>query len=75
LSDSQAVDVNSSAVDQYTARYAGGYRFLGGAAAFAGKMSALIPVYATDMAADADATLLSGELYKITGLRTVYQKP
>ena len=75
IGDGQAVDTFSSAINEFTARFAGGYRFLGGAATFTGKMSALIPAYATDMAADADATLLSGQLYKITGLRTVYQKP
>jgi hypothetical protein len=39
------------------------------------RVKATIPNYADDAAADADAGLLSGQLYKITGGRTVYQKP
>jgi len=34
-----------------------------------------IRTFASDAAADADATLLSGTLYKITGNRTIFQKP
>lgn len=34
-----------------------------------------LPSYATDAAADADATLPSGSLYKLTGSRAVFQKP
>lgn len=34
-----------------------------------------IPSYANDAAADADAALLSGQFYKITGTRTILQKP
>jgi len=34
-----------------------------------------IPSYADDAAADADSTLASGALYKLTGSRAVYQKP
>lgn len=34
-----------------------------------------IPEYANDAAADADGSLLSGALYKVTGSRVVYQKP
>lgn len=34
-----------------------------------------LPIYANDAAADADANLISQSLYKITGDRTVYQKP
>lgn len=34
-----------------------------------------IPEYANDVAADADNTLPSGALYKVTGSRAVYQKP
>ncbi len=36
---------------------------------------ASIPNYANDAAADADANLQSGALYKVTGNRTVFQKP
>jgi hypothetical protein len=39
------------------------------------KLKVNAPTYANDAAADADATLLSGMLYKITGSRAVYQKP
>jgi hypothetical protein len=39
------------------------------------KLKLNAPTYANDAAADADATLLSGMLYKITGSRAVYQKP
>jgi hypothetical protein len=46
-----------------------------GATILSGKISASIPAYANDAAADADATLLTGQLYKITGSRQVYQKP
>jgi hypothetical protein len=34
-----------------------------------------LPTYANDAAADADAALLSGMFYKVTGNRTVFQKP
>jgi len=40
-----------------------------------GVVLAQLPVYATDSAADTDATLPSGSLYKLTGSRAVYQKP
>jgi hypothetical protein len=40
-----------------------------------GKISASIPNYANDAAADADVNLLSGQLYRTGGGRTVYQKP
>lgn len=40
-----------------------------------GNIKATIPVYANDAAADADATLLAGSFYKITGSRAVMQKP
>jgi hypothetical protein len=41
-----------------------------------GKLKSVIPTYADDAAADADATLLSGMLYRTTaGVRTVFQKP
>lgn len=46
-----------------------------GLATFAGRIKATIPTYANDAAADADAGLVSGSLYKITGSRAVYQKP
>ena len=39
------------------------------------RLKATIPEYANDAAADADPGLISGQLYKITGARTVYQKP
>ena len=39
------------------------------------RLKATIPDYANDAAADADPGLISGQLYKITGARTVYQKP
>jgi hypothetical protein len=35
----------------------------------------LIPVFASDADADADTTLVSGSLYRLTGSRTLYQKP
>jgi hypothetical protein len=40
-----------------------------------GKISASIPNYANDAAADADVNLLSGQLYRTGGGRAVYQKP
>ena len=40
-----------------------------------GKLKAALPTYANDAAADADTTLLSGQFYKLTGSRVVYQKP
>ena len=40
-----------------------------------GRLSATLPAYANDAAADADATLPSRSFYKITGSRAVYQKP
>lgn len=39
------------------------------------KLKANCPIYANDAAADSDATLLSGQFYKLTGSRVVYQKP
>jgi len=40
------------------------------------RVKATIPNYADDAAADADAGLLPGQLYRTTaGGRTVYQKP
>ena len=36
---------------------------------------ATLSIYANDAAADADTSLLSGQFYKITGSRVVYQKP
>lgn len=45
-----------------------------GAADF-GRLKASIPPYANHAAADADAGLLSGQLYKLNAGRTVYQKP
>jgi len=38
-------------------------------------LAPLITEYLNDAAADADTTLSSGGLYKLTGSRTVYQKP
>jgi hypothetical protein len=38
-------------------------------------LAPLLTTYANDDAADADATLASGGLYKVTGSRIVYQKP
>ena len=38
-------------------------------------LAPLLTTYANDAAADADATLSSGGLYKLTGSRIVYQKP
>lgn len=38
-------------------------------------LSPLLTTYANDDAADADTTLASGGLYKVTGSRVVYQKP
>jgi hypothetical protein len=38
-------------------------------------LAPLLTTYANDAAADADSTLASGGLYKITGSRIVYQKP
>lgn len=40
-----------------------------------GRISADLPVYATDAAADADVLLPSRSFYKLTGSRAVYQKP
>jgi hypothetical protein len=40
-----------------------------------GNLKAVIPIYASDATADADTALLSGQLYKLTGSRVVYQKP
>ena len=40
-----------------------------------GKLKAALTIYANDAAADADSTLLSGQFYKLTGSRVVYQKP
>jgi len=34
-----------------------------------------IPIYTNDASADADAGLLSGSFYKLTGNRTIFQKP
>jgi len=42
---------------------------------YLGRIKASLSSYANDAAADADATLLSGMFYKITGSRAVYQKP
>lgn len=46
-----------------------------GSGLFTEKLKANCPIYANDAAADADATLLSGQFYKLTGSRAVYQKP
>lgn len=40
-----------------------------------GRVKLNLPSYADDAAADADATLPSGALYKVTGNRTIFQKP
>lgn len=40
-----------------------------------GRFAAVIPTYASDAAADADSALQSGQLYRISGARAVYQKP
>ena len=40
-----------------------------------GVVFAPLPSYASDAAADADGTLPSGSLYKLTGSRAVFQKP
>lgn len=48
---------------------------IGGNLTAIGSIKATIPAYTNDAAADADAGLLSGQLYKITDGRTVYQKP
>lgn len=45
-----------------------------GAADF-GRLKANLPTYASDTAADADSSLLSGQFYKLNGNRAVYQKP
>lgn len=52
----------------------GGNLTASGSVTATGKISASIPSYANDAAADADATLLTGQLYRITGSRAVYQK-
>ena len=44
-------------------------------AIFYGKIKATVPVYVNDAVAYADATLLTGQFYKLTGSRVVYQKP
>lgn len=44
------------------------------AATFSVKLKALCPIYANEASATADATLLSGQFYKITGSKIVYQK-
>lgn len=50
--------------------------YVGGTIKAVGKISASVPSYADDAAADADATLLSGQLYRTTaGGRTIFQKP
>jgi hypothetical protein len=40
-----------------------------------GRLNAVIPIYTNDAAADADAGLASGDFYKLTGSRQIFQKP
>lgn len=66
---------NATATDKIVMTSTDGTLKSGDMGTILGAISVNLKVYANDAAADADSTLPSGALYKVTGSRAVYQKP